>query len=124
MAQKTGQKTKLVEVIARGATATQAAKLCGISRRTVCRRLKDAEFCAEVTQARQRLVDAALGKLSGTLRDAAATFRALLNSESDSVKLAAARSVLEFAQKMKEHCEFEKRLLTLEEILLNKGKSQ
>jgi len=120
MAQKTGQQTKLVESLARGASTTSAAKLCGISRRTVCRRLKDPEFCALVTRARQRLTDAALGKLSGTLRNAAGTLRALLKSDSDSVKLAAARSVLEFAQKLAEHVEFEQRLSKLEKTLLEK----
>lgn len=118
MAQKPGRaagEELLVAALAAGCSTVEAARRSGLSRRTVNRRLADPGFRREVTEARSRTVDAALGRVTESLAAAADALQTLLASESDAIRLGAARAIFEVAGKMRDSVEFEERLLKLEE---------
>lgn len=86
-----------------------------MSERTAHRRLEDAGFRQQVTEARARLVENALGQLADASTEATATLRALLNADGEGVRLGAARSILEIGAKLRESVEYEQRLAALEQ---------
>src|SRR5581483_430575 len=55
---------QIVMALAAGASKESAAKIAGVSSRTVFRRCQDAEFRARVDRARAELVEGAVGRLS------------------------------------------------------------
>lgn len=110
----------LVLALARGETLTTAAQLAGVSARTVNRRLTLSDFRAEVQRARAQLVDAAAGKITNGLDAAAECLRKLLTSDSDAIKLSAARALFDIGIRLKEVVELESRLLDVEERLNGK----
>jgi len=91
-------------------------------RTTVYRRLDDADFCRRLSQLRGQIMGQAVGTLISTSTDAATTLRALLSAESESVRLGAARSILEPGSKFRESLELEERLARLENLLADKGR--
>ena len=105
----------LVMALAVGGTVPAAAQHAGVSERTVYRRLHDPAFCRRVSAARAELLERAVGQLVATASCAAATLRQLLAAPADSIKLGAARSILEFGPKLRESTELEARLAALEQ---------
>ena len=104
----------LIAALAGGATNLDAAQQAGVSEKTVYRRLADAEFRQQVADARAELIARAVGALADASATAATTLRTLLEAESESVRLGAARSILELATRLRASEEFERRLATLE----------
>ena len=105
----------LVAALAGGATVRDAARSAGVSERTAHRRLEDAAFARRVAEARAELIAQAVGTLADASTVAASTLRGLLKAESESVRLGAARSILELAVKLRESEELERRIAALEE---------
>ena len=105
---------ELILALAGGASWRRAATAVGISPATVGRRLADADFRRRVTERRAELLDAASGHLLATMRLAAVTLRKLLKSDSDAIRLGAAKCVLDVAMSVRAAVDFEKRLLDLE----------
>lgn len=105
----------LLAALAGGATVQDAATLAGVSERTAHRRLEDPAFQREVLAARAALVTGAVCKLAAASTEAADTLRALLGAESETVRLGAARSILELGTKLRESEEYEARIRALEE---------
>jgi hypothetical protein len=64
------------------------------------------------------MVERALGKMTDGMTEAADTLRSLLHAEAESVRLGAARSILELSNKLREAVEVETRLAELERRLL------
>jgi hypothetical protein len=64
---------------------------------------------------RAEMVGRALGKMADGMTEAADTLRALLTAEGESVRLGAARSILELGNKLRESVELEERLSALEQ---------
>src|SRR5262249_45972883 len=62
---------------------------------TVRRRLADPEFRKRLSEVRSRMLDRAIGKLAATVVAASTTLRKLLQAQSETVRLGAARSILE-----------------------------
>jgi hypothetical protein len=91
--------------LARGRTITEAASSAGISRKTVQRRLLDAHFRERVTELRQEMTRRALDKLILAQTGAADTLLALLDADSESVRLAAARLIVELSCRLGEYLE-------------------
>ncbi len=60
------------------------------------------------------MVQRALGHTVDGMVEAADTLRKLLNAGADTVKLGAARSILELGSKLHQHVELERRLAALE----------
>lgn len=105
----------LVSALARGESIVRAARLSGISERTVHRRLKEPEFQAQINSTRSLLVENASSGIACAMSEAVLTLRHLLTAQSESVRLSASRVILETGMKLREHADFEKRLEILEE---------
>lgn len=106
---------RLALLLAAGKTVADAAETAGVSQRTAFRRLDDAEFRAGVTTLRGEMIGRAVGRLADASTKAVETLTALLTSDSATVRLGAARSILELGTKLREATEIEERLTALEE---------
>lgn len=105
----------LIAALAQGKTRSAAAQAANVSERTVYRRLADTEFVAKVASARTEQVDLTTRRLEAAGFAAAETLVDLLDPrESPSVRLAAARSVLDHGRAYRATQEVETRLADLE----------
>jgi hypothetical protein len=109
-----GADEALAVALAAGQTVQAAADQAHVAPRTAYRRLADPTFLAGVRRLRAELVERALGHLADGMVEAAGTLRALLAAGSESVRLGAARSILELACRLRENVELEARLDELE----------
>lgn len=117
--------TALVAALAGGATVEAAAKLAGVSERTVYRRLENAGFRRQVAEARAAMIERATAKLAEASTEAAATLRALLDASSPpAVRLGAARAILELGTRLREAEELEKRIAELEVTLASQSEER
>lgn len=106
--------------IATGATLADAARDANCSLRTAERRAADPAFRRKVAGIRARMLDQVTGEFAASLTCAVAELRRLLeHAESEQARLGAARTLIEHALRLREHGEFEQRLLELE-----KGKDE
>jgi len=110
----------LAAALASGQTLRAASGAAGVSERTATRRWADPQFRQCVSELRGELVGRALGRLADGMADAADVLRQLLNAKSESVRLSAARALLELGVKLRESVELEQRLQTLEDQLPGK----
>jgi transposase-like protein len=100
--------------LASGKTAKAAAAECGVGERTVGLWLADDAFRRRVGALRGEMVARATGRMADGMTEAADQLRELLTAESESVRLGAARSLLELGVKLRESTELEERLADLE----------
>lgn len=105
----------LALTLARGATAEQAAEEAGCSLRTVRRRLAGQAFRDRITALRGEMVARASAKLADASSEAAEALAGLLRSEDESVRLRAARAILETGSRLREMVDLEERLKALEQ---------
>jgi hypothetical protein len=112
----------LALALASGATHAEAATKAGCSAKTVQRRLHDPAFRARVSELRRGMVDAASGRLTGALTEAADALRGLLNADSEAVRLGAARSLIEMASRMHETVLLQGEIEELRALLANRDK--
>jgi hypothetical protein len=104
----------LALALASGETLRDAARLASVGERTATRRWADPEFRSRVSELRVEMVARSLGRLVEGMAEGAETLRALLKAESESVRLGAARSLLELTLRVRDHTELEERLRNLE----------
>jgi hypothetical protein len=104
----------LALALAAGLTVEAAARQANVAPRTVYRRLDDPGFLREVDTLRADMVGQALGRLTESMTAAADTLRALLAARGESVRLGAARSILELPLRIREAAELEQRVRDLE----------
>src|SRR5437870_3553232 len=97
----------LLLAMAEGRTVREAASVANVSERTATRRLADPDFHRRVVEARAEMMARALGKLADGMAEAADALRQLLGAKSESVRLGAARSILELGNKLRESAEIE-----------------
>ena len=116
MAENGGRKgdAALVLALAGGHTVRDAARLAGVGERTASRRVADATFRRWVVNLRSDMVARGAGHLADGMAEAAATMRSLLKSPTETVRLAAARAVLELGNRLHEAAELEARVRELE----------
>jgi hypothetical protein len=101
--------------LACGATPENAAQRAGVSLRTVYRRLADPAFRGQVDGVRTEMVRRTAGMLTAAGVGSLKTFTTLLESAtSESVRLGAARAIIELGCKVRESAELSDRLATLE----------
>jgi hypothetical protein len=112
-----GYEALLALALARGRSVREAAREAGISERTAHRRLGSADFRRQIYEARSALLDATAGALADAAGRAAATLIKLLAAEHETVRLAAAKSILEHALNMRSAIELADRLTALEQRL-------
>jgi HEAT repeat protein len=104
----------LLLALASGQTVRDAAQAVGIGERTATRRLADPEFRQRLAQLRAAMVSRAVGKLADGMVEAADVLRQLLQAESESVRLSAARTLLDVGNRLRESMELEERIRALE----------
>ncbi|HEX4611630.1 MAG TPA: hypothetical protein VH092_25770 [Urbifossiella sp.] len=108
----------LVLALACGATVETAARQADLSERTVYTRLKDRAFQVRLREVRADMTRRAAGMLTAAAGEAVRTLLALLKeSNPATVRLGAARAVLEVGIKVREVAELEVELLKLEDRL-------
>jgi hypothetical protein len=105
----------LLLALAGGRTVRAAARAAGVGERTAARRLADPAFRRQVAELRAEMVERALGRAARGMSAAADTLRQLLRAEKESVRLGAARALLELTVRLREGVELEQRLRALEE---------
>jgi hypothetical protein len=104
----------LIIAIAEGNNLSDSARLAGVSLRTATRRVADPEFCKRVAAARDQIFREVVGKLVSAATKAVDTLEDLLASGSPTVKLGAARAILELGPRIREQTEMEARIAALE----------
>ena len=117
MADKLRKKAEdaLLLALACGASVEQAARQCGLSVRTVCRRLADATVQRRLQQMRGDMVVRTAATLTAAANEAVRTLLELLKPTMPAaVRLGAARAVLEIGLNVREVAELEQRLTELE----------
>lgn len=107
----------LVAALASGATRQQAAERAGVSEATVYRRLSDPSFRLQLDNARAEHIERTIGALAAASTAAVATLLKLLNAKSETARLGAARSILEFSAKFQDSEEMKRRLEAVETVL-------
>ncbi|HEX4613882.1 MAG TPA: hypothetical protein VH092_37220 [Urbifossiella sp.] len=118
VAQRKKNDDALVLALACGATVEAAARQAGLSERTVYKRLAESPFQARVKAVRSDMVRRSAGLLSAAAGQAVQTLLALMKDTSPpSVRLGAARAVIELGIKVREVAELEPELRELEERL-------
>jgi len=105
----------LVLALACGASPESAAHKTGVSLRTVYRRLAEPDFRAQIAELRADMVRRAAGMLTAAGMGAVKTFASLQESAaSESVRLGAARAVIELGCKLRESVELAERVAVVE----------
>jgi hypothetical protein len=107
----------LLLALACGATVEAAARQCGLSERTVYNRLGDDEFKKRLERVRADMVDRSAGMLTAAGGEAVRTLMALQKDSTPTVRLGAARTILEMGLKIRQLVEVELRLEELEDLL-------
>jgi hypothetical protein len=97
LSRRDAQDEILIDALARGLSYEAAGELAGCSGRTVARRMAVAEFARRVSDRRGERVMATTGQLTSLSSEAVETIRGCLESESDQVRLSAAKTLLDLA---------------------------
>ena len=92
--------TQLTLTLAAGQTIEQAAQTAGVSPRTAYRRLGNAGFRLRLRHVQHAVLQLAMRRLSDAALVAADRLRELLDSESENIRLAAAKSVLDISRRL------------------------
>ncbi len=109
-----GDDTVLLLALAGGASVADAARTAGVSSPTAYRRLAAPGFARQLAEARSQMISQAVGRLARDCSTAADTLAVLLRADSETVRLGAARSLLELALKLHEAEAIEARITALE----------
>ena len=96
-------------------TYEKAARAAKISKATVLRRMRDPEFRSAYRAARRDLLEATLGRLQRASTEAVQTLQAALGCRVPSVRVTAARSILDYALRVGELMDLEERVELLEQ---------
>jgi hypothetical protein len=108
----------LLLALACGATVDAAARQCGLSDRTVYRRLQDPEFQKRLEGLRADMIQRSAGMLTAAAGEAVRTLLSLQKDATPAaVRLGAARAILEIGIKLRQMVEIEQRLVEVEEML-------
>jgi hypothetical protein len=120
-----GKKTldeRLLMALACGATVEAAALSAGVSKRTAYRRLDDPAFVRRLQALRSDMLGRTSGMLTAAGGEGVKTLLSLMRETAPpSVRLGAAKAVLEIGMKVREQAELEQRLCALEQQMLQNG---
>lgn len=106
---------KLIEALAAGMSQTEAAKVAGVSKRTVARRVAEPAFMRRVEQRRTAMVDEVVGRLGVLGLHAVQVISDCLISGEDGVPYKAAVDVLKLLMPYRRHHALELRVAALEQ---------
>ena len=108
--------TPLLIALASGVAIAEAASRAKMSERTAFRRLQDPDFQRRLSQLRGQMQTQAMGALARIASDATSTLEELLGEDSPpTVRLGAARAVLDLGGRLREQGEVEARLTAIEQ---------
>ncbi len=106
----------LISILAAGTSVQEAAVKAGVGERTAFRRLNDPEFRQRLAHTKGQMLEAVSTRLVASASSACEELERLLKkAESESVRLGAARTILEQVLRMREFVEIDQRLLALEQ---------
>lgn len=113
----------LLQALLRGDSHVQAARACGLSERTVRRRLADDSFREALTSARRETLRRTADALGEAGLDAVRTLRLLVTEPRTpaSVRRAAARDLLDLSMRVREQLDLVERVEDLEQLLRGSG---
>ena len=108
----------LIANLVAGTTVQEAAVRARVGERTAFRRLNDPRFRQRLAETKGRMLEAVSTRLVASAGAACEELERLLKkAESESVRLGAARTILEQVLRMRELVEIDQRLLALEQRL-------
>ncbi len=90
---------RILSALLTSGTIAEAAKKCGLSERTIYRRIADVGFRAEWRSARRALVESAVGLIQSGMNRAAQTLLDSLDDEKAAIRVRASNLVLERGDK-------------------------
>ena len=111
----------LVMALAAGGTVEAAAKAADVSETTAYRRQREPAFRQRVAEVRDEMVSRAVARLSATSTLAADCLRELLKAQSETVRLGAARAILELGSRLREQEDLGARIAALEREFAGNG---
>jgi hypothetical protein len=114
----------LILALASGKSVRDAAQASGVSQRTIYRRLDDPAFSSQVQSVRGDMIQQALGRMADGMAEAADVLRGLLKAKGESIRLSAARSLLDLGVKMRTAVDTEARLQALESQLVQEKRTK
>ena len=115
----------LALLLATGKSQTEAARIVGITDRTVRKRWANATFRARVVALRSEIIGQAVGLLASNMAQSVDVLQRLLAEDvRATVRLGAARANLELGCKLHESTDLEARLSALEERLPITGRCE
>jgi hypothetical protein len=114
----------LLTALACGATVEVAAQKAGVSVSTVHRRLKHPGFKQNLRHAQGEMVHRTAGTLTAAATEAVRALLDLLKTGTPTVRLGAARTILEVGAKLRESADLEERVAEIEQRLDQKSSSQ
>jgi hypothetical protein len=103
--------------LAGGRNVRDTAADTGIGSRTLFRWLQDSAFRIRVAELRSQLFEHAVGKLAHLAGNAVDTLANLLHSQSESVRLQAAKAILDAGPRLRENVELSLRVTELSVLL-------
>jgi hypothetical protein len=106
----------LAVALAAGQTQRAAADSAKVSERTAARRWADSDFRRRVAELQHEMIGRCLGRMADGMAEAADVLRSLLTAESESVRLGAARAMLELGVRVRDTVELERRVRELEDL--------
>ena len=112
---------KAIAALLSEATVSSAAEKAGVGEVTLDRWLKLPDFLAAYREARREVVEKSVAQMQQSSWAASTTLIRLLGSGSDSIRLRAAQTILDQANKGLEMIDFEERLAALEQQSEERG---
>ena len=113
--------TLLLIALAAGDTVAEAADKAKVSERTAFRHQQKPEFQRQLSQLRGQMQAQAIGMLARISSDAAETLEALMGEDHPpTVRLGAARAILDLGGRLREQGEVEARLTAIEQQFADK----
>jgi hypothetical protein len=111
------QQEMLIAALLTQTSIARAAKQVGISKATAIRWLAEPGFKAAFRSARREVLEAAIGRLQQVTTDAVKTLHASLRAKPPTVRVTAARTILEYSLRGVEFLDLEDRMSALERRL-------
>lgn len=114
----TKKQSLAISAVISSKNVNQGLKKININRSTWYRWLKKPHFKAELDRAKRKLVKSALESLDLATEKAVDVLKSLLNSDSESIKLKTATTILEFTERLVMKQELTDRIKELERKLI------
>jgi HEAT repeat protein len=106
----------LAVALAAGQTLRTAAQSVRIGERTAARRWADPLFRRRVSELQHEMIGRCLGRMADGMVEAADMLRTLLAAKSETVRLGAARALLELGVRVRDAVELDRRVQQLEDL--------